>query len=145
MRHSKQFWPLLNILATLLDKQTLSVSPPELQLSEPWAQIFPAVRTWAACAMVSTDSCTCNQEWGCCARSSETALLGASLEASSYGLSHSPAWAMLLFCSLAMFLPEPDPLISVSGLPLICYIPEDLSGKHWLVLWPCVVSPELLR
>lgn len=62
MMHMKQFRPLLNILAILEDKQTLSISPPELQLSEPWAQSFPAVRTLVACAMVSTDSCTYNQE-----------------------------------------------------------------------------------
>lgn len=145
MRHSKEFLPLLNILATLVHKQTLSISPSGLQLSEPWAQSFPPVRILAACAMVSTDSCTRSEAavqgdlWDQAAES----LPGGILSGSSPSL--VLAWIMLLFCSLAMLLPQPDPLISICRLPLIHYIPEDLSGKHWIVLWPCVVSPDLHR
>lgn len=68
MRHTKQVWPLLNVLATLVDKQTSSALL-SFSCQSP-GQSFCAMRTLAACAAVSPDSCTCNQEWGCCARSS---------------------------------------------------------------------------
>lgn len=115
MRHSKEFLPLLNILATLVHKQTLSISPSGLQLSEPWAQSFPPVRILAACAMVSTDSCTRSEAavqgdlWDQAAES----LPGGILSGSSPSL--VLAWIMLLFCSLAMLLPQPDPRSRFAG------------------------------